>query len=115
MAAYSAQVASYERKTHRFGTDLRKSEIHHTQEGLQSAKAPMMFFAIKKVWESTMRISPPLVRLVGAIASIFQVYLGGLFYFTPTPAWSCAKDAGRSAGRCTEFGSLVSQFRSAAT
>jgi hypothetical protein len=79
MAAYSAQVASYERKTHRFGTDLRKSGIHHTQEGLQSAKAPMMFFAIKKVWESTMRISPPLVRLVGAIASIFQVYLGGLF------------------------------------
>src|SRR6267154_1262842 len=47
----------------------------------------------RKLCESTMRISPPVVRLVGAIASILKVYwIGDCTFCPPTAALSSAND-----------------------
>ncbi len=44
--------------------------------------------------------SPPLVRLVGAIASILKVYwMGDCTFGPPTAALSSANDLGKSAGK----------------
>src|SRR5437667_99964 len=49
---------------------------------------------------STLRISPPVVRLVGAIASILKVYwTGDCTFCPPTAALSSANDFGKSAGK----------------
>src|SRR5260370_18871928 len=68
--------------------------------GLTVTKAEAIFFDARKLRESTMRTSPALVCFVGAIASILKVYwYGDSARRPPTAALSCARDAGKSAGK----------------
>src|ERR1700682_6225021 len=68
--------------------------------GLTVTKAEAIFFDTRKLCESTMRTEPPLVCFVGAIASILKVYwYGDSARRPPTAALSCARDAGKSAGK----------------
>src|SRR5712692_777840 len=67
--------------------------------GLTVTKAAAIFFAARKLRESTTRTSPPRVCFVGAIASILKVYwYGDSARRPPTAALSCDRDAGKSAG-----------------
>src|ERR1700682_1169025 len=68
--------------------------------GLMVTKAAAIFFETGKLCESTIRTEPPRVCFVGVIASILNVYwYGDSTRRPPTAALSCAKDAGKSAGK----------------
>src|SRR5207245_10375158 len=63
--------------------------------GLIVFSAAATFFETGKLCESTMRISPPVVRLVGAIASILTVYWMGDCTFCPPTARSEVRRVGK--------------------
>src|ERR1700720_4955253 len=63
-------------------------------------RAEAIFFDAGKLCESTMRTSPLFVCCVGAIVDILKVYsMADSARRPPTAALSCAKDAGKSAGK----------------
>src|SRR5260370_3207486 len=66
--------------------------------GLMMFRAAAIFLAAGKLCESTTRTSPPLVRLVGAIASILKVYwMEDCTLCPPTADLSSASDFRRYA------------------
>src|SRR6202040_367463 len=68
--------------------------------GLMVTKAAAIFFDARKLRESTMRTSTLFVCCVGAIVDILKVYsMADSARRPPTAALSCAKDAGKSAGK----------------
>src|ERR1700728_2186273 len=78
--------------------------------GLMLTSEAAIFFDAGKLWESTMRTSPPEVFFVGAIVAILNVYwMGDATLFPPADARSCANDPGRSAGNI--YSSSFGNFR----
>src|SRR3984885_5181894 len=78
--------------------------------GLMVSRAAAMFFAAGKLRESTMRASPPWVRIWGSIDIILKVYCtGDCTLGPPAAARSSANDFGRSAGKMYSalFGSFA--------